>query len=84
MESSSPVTDNSYKSQRYIPPWKEPYIIVLAGSSGSGKTSIAQTIIKRLNVRLSLNWITSINCERLNSDNFIYSLGAMVRLDFYG
>lgn len=36
--------------RKYVPPWKEPYIIALAGSSGSGKTSIAQTIIKRLNV----------------------------------
>lgn len=61
MESSSAVTDNSYKNQRYIPPWKEPYIIVLAGSSGSGKTSIAQTIIKRLNVRPNLYWIMRIN-----------------------
>lgn len=42
--------EESQKPQRYIPPWKEPYIIALAGSSGSGKTSIAQTIIKRLNV----------------------------------
>lgn len=45
---SSSSADSS--SQRYIPPWKEPYIIALAGSSGSGKTSIAQAIIKRLNV----------------------------------
>lgn len=35
---------------RYIPPWREPYIIAMAGSSGSGKTSIAQNIIKQLNV----------------------------------
>ncbi len=35
---------------RYVPPWKEPYVIAMAGSSGSGKTSVAQRIIKELNV----------------------------------
>lgn len=40
---------DSYLRQ-YIPPWREPYVIAMAGSSGSGKTSIAQTIIKELNV----------------------------------
>lgn len=42
--------------RKYIPPWKEPYVIALAGSSGSGKTSIAQSIIKRINVSIKL-WI---------------------------
>lgn len=36
--------------RRYVPPWREPYVIAMAGSSGSGKTSIAQSIIKELNV----------------------------------
>ncbi|ODV59471.1 uridine kinase URK1 [Ascoidea rubescens DSM 1968] len=34
---------------KYLPPWNEPYIIGIAGFSGSGKTSIAQKIIKELN-----------------------------------
>lgn len=33
----------------YIPPWTEPYIIGVAGFSGSGKTSIAQKVILELN-----------------------------------
>lgn len=33
----------------YIPPWSEPYIIGVAGNSGSGKTSISQRIIQELN-----------------------------------
>lgn len=33
----------------YIPPWTEPYIIGVAGFSGSGKTSIAQKVISELN-----------------------------------
>lgn len=37
---------------KYAPPWKVPYVIAIAGSSGSGKTSVAQTIINRLNVSI--------------------------------
>lgn len=33
----------------YIPPWTEPYIIGIAGNSGSGKTSISQKIIQDIN-----------------------------------
>lgn len=33
----------------YIPPWTEPYIIGVAGNSGSGKTSVSQRIIQELN-----------------------------------
>lgn len=32
-----------------IPPWTEPYIIGIAGNSGSGKTSISQKIIQDIN-----------------------------------
>lgn len=35
---------------RYVPPWKEPYLIGIAGCSGSGKTSIASSVIQKLNV----------------------------------
>lgn len=34
---------------RYIPPWKSPYIIGVAGFSGSGKTTVAHQIIKEIN-----------------------------------
>lgn len=33
----------------YIPPWTEPYIIGIAGNSGSGKTSLSQKIIQEIN-----------------------------------
>lgn len=33
----------------YIPPWTKPYIIGIAGTSGSGKTSVASKIIEELN-----------------------------------
>ena len=33
----------------YIPPWSSPYIIGIAGLSGSGKTTVAQEIIKSIN-----------------------------------
>ncbi|EGW31640.1 uncharacterized protein SPAPADRAFT_72406 [Spathaspora passalidarum NRRL Y-27907] len=34
---------------KYIPPWTTPYIIGIAGNSGSGKTSISQQIIHMIN-----------------------------------
>ncbi|BAO41755.1 Uridine kinase [Kluyveromyces marxianus] len=33
----------------YIPPWTTPYIIGVAGSSGSGKTSVASKIVSEIN-----------------------------------
>lgn len=39
----------SVQQQHYIPPWTEPYIIGVAGTSGSGKTSVASMIIEELN-----------------------------------
>lgn len=40
----------TFANKRYVPPWREPYIIGIAGSSGSGKTSIASSIINIINV----------------------------------
>ncbi|KAK9469192.1 uridine kinase family-domain-containing protein [Lipomyces arxii] len=39
----------SKASSGYLPPWSRPHIIGIAGSSGSGKTSVASQIIKALN-----------------------------------
>lgn len=39
----------SASTSTYIPPWTEPYIIGVAGNSGSGKTSVSQKIIQELN-----------------------------------
>ncbi|CUM64972.1 uncharacterized protein PRCAT00002590001 [Priceomyces carsonii] len=44
---SKPTTPLQRSS--YIPPWSEPYIIGVAGNSGSGKTSVSQRIIQELN-----------------------------------
>lgn len=43
------INNSSQKNVTYIPPWTEPYVIGVAGFSGSGKTSISQRIILELN-----------------------------------
>ncbi|KAI5961094.1 URK1 [Candida margitis] len=65
LSSASPVTESRVNStseisqdeqlhdklvhSSYIPPWTAPYIIGIAGNSGSGKTSISQQIIQGIN-----------------------------------
>ncbi|KAK9462571.1 uridine kinase family-domain-containing protein [Lipomyces oligophaga] len=44
------VSLGSLARNEYLPPWNRPHIIGIAGSSGSGKTSVASQIIKALNV----------------------------------
>ncbi|VEU22335.1 DEKNAAC103501 [Brettanomyces naardenensis] len=39
----------SAQATQYIPPWKSPYIIGIAGFSGSGKTTVAQKILQEIN-----------------------------------
>lgn len=46
-EGSLPLAQLSCET--YVPPWTEPYVIGVAGFSGSGKTSISQRIILELN-----------------------------------
>lgn len=46
---NSNLTKTPLKNPSYIPPWTEPYIIGIAGNSGSGKTSISQQIIQGIN-----------------------------------
>ncbi|CBF79512.1 uridine kinase family protein [Aspergillus nidulans FGSC A4] len=51
MESISPVYSAATKSdKRYSPPWADLSIIGIAGSSGSGKTSVAMEIVKSLDL----------------------------------
>ncbi|KAL3453152.1 uridine kinase family-domain-containing protein [Aspergillus insuetus] len=51
MESISPVYSAATGSERrYSPPWADLSIIGIAGSSGSGKTSVAMEIVKSLNL----------------------------------
>lgn len=47
--SSDSPTNASATRATYIPPWTEPYVIGVAGFSGSGKTSISQRVILELN-----------------------------------
>jgi hypothetical protein len=49
MESISPFISSS-PAPRYAPPWQDLSIIGIAGSSGSGKTSVAMEIVKSLNL----------------------------------
>ncbi|CAL5875004.1 uncharacterized protein PFLUO_LOCUS9307 [Penicillium psychrofluorescens] len=49
MESISPFYSNT-PEVRYSPPWQDLSIIGIAGSSGSGKTSVAMEIVRSLNL----------------------------------
>lgn len=49
MESVSPLYSLSTEV-RYSPPWQDLSIIGIAGSSGSGKSSVAMEIVKSLNL----------------------------------
>ncbi|CAG8901665.1 unnamed protein product [Penicillium egyptiacum] len=49
MESASPLYSLSTEA-RYSPPWQDLSIIGIAGSSGSGKSSVAMEIVKSLNL----------------------------------
>ena len=47
------VTHEAVQKAHYSPPWADMSIIGVAGSSGSGKTSLAIEIVKSL----SLPWV---------------------------
>ena len=49
----------SQHSARYEPPWANTSIIGIAGSSGSGKTSLSLAIIKEL----SLPWVVLMSMD---------------------
>lgn len=44
------TTESSSFAARYEPPWADLSIIGIAGSSGSGKSSVAMEIVKSLNL----------------------------------
>jgi uridine kinase len=52
---------NMHHIQRahYSPPWSEPSIIGVAGSSGSGKTSLSLAIVRELN----LPWVVILSMD---------------------
>lgn len=76
-------------SARYVPPWTEPYIIGVAGNSGSGKTSVSQKIIQQLNqpwtVLLSFdnfyNPLTPEQREQAFASNFDFDMPSSFDMD---
>lgn len=52
------VKDRDHRAH-YSPPWANTSIIGVAGSSGSGKTSLAHAIIKELN----LPWVVILSMD---------------------
>lgn len=71
MESIPPVYSSATATERqnktYTPPWADLSIIGIAGSSGSGKTSVAMEIIKSLN----LPWVVILVMVRSIIDSMI-------------
>ncbi|KAK3319235.1 uridine kinase family-domain-containing protein [Apodospora peruviana] len=67
--SATAVDEDSAMSMKghYAPPWADVSIIGIAGSSGSGKSTISQAIVKKLN----LPWVVI-----LSMDSFYKSLDA--------
>ena len=50
----------------YSPPWADTSIIGIAGSSGSGKTSLAVEIVSSLN----LPWVVILSMVKYDDDAF--------------
>lgn len=53
---------------RYAPPWVDLSIIGIAGSSGSGKSSIARSIVNQLN----LPWVVIVSMVRIGEWVFFF------------
>ena len=69
MESAAKFTSyNTTQKAHYSPPWADMSLVGIAGSSGSGKTSLAIEIIKALD----LPWVVLLSIVRTR---FIYALG---------
>jgi uridine kinase len=64
MESVSPLYSLSTEVH-YSPPWQDLSIIGIAGSSGSGKSSVAMEIVKSLN----LPWVVILVMVQLVESN---------------
>lgn len=83
------IESKALKKVTYIPPWTEPYVIGVAGFSGSGKTSISQQIISELNqpwtVLLSFdnfyNPLTPEESKRAFLNNFDFDTPDSIDLD---
>lgn len=60
---------------RYAPPWVDLSIIGIAGSSGSGKSSIARSIVSQLN----LPWVVIVSMVRYGGAPFFLRIFAVAR-----
>ena len=61
MPSTPTLQDKAIASKaHYAPPWVDLSIIGIAGSSGSGKSSIARSIVNQLN----LPWVVILSMVR--------------------
>lgn len=69
MESRPPIYSTATNlKQGYSPPWEDLSIIGIAGSSGSGKTSVAMEVIRSLN----LPWVVILVMVRCHVSRFRY------------
>jgi uridine kinase len=67
MESRPPIYSTATNlKQGYSPPWEDLSIIGIAGSSGSGKTSVAMEVIRSLN----LPWVVILVMVRCHVSRF--------------
>ena len=63
--------ETSKPTWRYEPPWSDMSIIGIAGSSGSGKSSVAMEIVKALN----LPWVVILVMVKIYSiDSFLCAM----------
>ena len=61
METAAKVISyNTTQKSHYLPPWADMSLVGIAGSSGSGKTSLAIEIIKALD----LPWVVLLSIVR--------------------
>jgi len=67
MASGDPVSSIAKKAH-YSPPWADVSIIGIAGSSGSGKSSIADAIVKKLN----LPWVVILSIVLLTQPAILH------------
>ena len=61
-QAAIPMENTGYPQFHYRPPWANTSIIGVAGSSGSGKTSLAVEIVKSL----SLPWVVILSMVRIS------------------
>jgi uridine kinase len=64
------VSSGTPSQPHYSPPWADMSIIGIAGSSGSGKTSVAEAIVKSLD----LPWVVILSTVSYSIESGISTL----------